>query len=404
MGYHRRNLYILSTTIFLAAISWNQVIPFLSLFLQQLGVKEGQLMFWIYGVFIVQSISGMVAQPFWGKLGDRYGQKPMIIRAGICLTGIYFGMSICDAPWQLAMLRFLNGALTGFIPGSVALIATNTPSSEAPRAVATAQTASAAGQIVGPAVGGLLAAAVGYRGSMQVSGAAVLVSTILVAILVKEANKAQVSDKTSLREDFMASLQSPVLASIMLTVLLAGVYGSAINPVLAVHLANINGPQTSDLLIGIVFSLPPAAFLLTARAWTIRGERKGFGHTIQIGLIGTSVCAFMLTFIHNIWVFSVLFFAAGVFLAAIGPSTAALIAIKIKSSFHGRAYGIQNSAATMGALIAFVASSLIGGKYGVPPIFIFISVCLFVGSITFPILARRWGTLSYDVDSPECPD
>lgn len=363
-----------------------------------MGVREGKLMFWIYGAFTLQSISAIIAQPMWGKLGDKYGQKPMIIRAGICLTFIYFGMSYCAYPWQLALLRFLNGALTGFIPGSVALIATNSPTNEAPGAVATAQTASAAGQIIGPAVGGILAGLLGYRGSMQISGTAVLISTILVVIFVKEVTKAQSTEKTSLIQDVKTSIKSPVLASIMLASIVVGIFGNAIYPVLAVHLSNISSGKLSDFLTGVIFSLPPAAFLITAWVWTQIGARNSYAAVIQIGLIGSAICAFILAMIHSIWAFSIYFFIAGLFLASISPSTAALIAVKVRSSFHGRAYGIQQSAVTVGALIAFVFSSIIGGKYGPPAIFVFIGVSFVIGALIFPMSVRKWGSKNAEID------
>lgn len=390
MQIYKRNLYILSLTIFLAAISWNQIIPFLSLFLQDMGVQGKDLMYWIYGAFIAQSIAGIAAQPFWGKLGDTYGQKPMIVRAGICLSFIYLGMSFCTHPWHLAVFRFLNGALTGFIPGSIALIATNTPVEEAPNAVATAQTASAAGQIIGPAVGGFLAAVFGYRGSMRISSAAVFIATILVILLVKEAKKSKSEQKTSLFQDILIAIRSPVLMSIMLAALVGGIFGNAAYPVLAIHLTELSNGNMPQWLIGVVFSMQPIAFIMTARAWTGLGTRKGYENIIEVGLIGGAVCSFVLALIHNLWFFSALMFITGIFLAAIMPATAALIAVKVDSSFHGRAYGIQQSAGTIGALIAFIVSSIISSKYGIAPIFTFVGVSFTAGIILFPLIVRKW--------------
>jgi hypothetical protein len=45
MTYYRRNLLVLSFTIFLAAFSWEQIAPFLPLFLKDLGITQN-LPFW----------------------------------------------------------------------------------------------------------------------------------------------------------------------------------------------------------------------------------------------------------------------------------------------------------------------------------------------------------------------
>ncbi len=239
MPYYRRNLYILSVTIFLAAVSWNQIIPFLPLFLKQLGVKHNLLQ-WTAWVFAAQATAEIIFQPLWGKVADMYGRKPMVIRAGICLSGVYFGMSVCNAPWQLAMLRFMNGALTGFIPGSMALIATNTPRDDAPRSVAMAQTAANAGLIVGPAIGGWLAYAAGYRGSMVIAGSAVLISTVLVWLLIQEPNKPKPGEKTSLLQDFVIAFRSPVQSTLAVVLVFAAMLGAAISPYLTLYLHELS--------------------------------------------------------------------------------------------------------------------------------------------------------------------
>ena len=71
MPYYRRNLYILSITVGLAALSWNQVMPFLPRFMEQMGVPEKSLPYWIGIVFAAQSLASMLFQPLWGKMADR---------------------------------------------------------------------------------------------------------------------------------------------------------------------------------------------------------------------------------------------------------------------------------------------------------------------------------------------
>ena len=389
MPYYRKNLLILSTTIFLTAVSWNQVMPFLPLFMKDMGLKHN-LLGWVGIVFAIQSAASIIAQPFWGKMGDKYGRKPMAIRAGLCLAGIYFAMSVVQTPMQLAVLRFLNGALTGFIPMSMALIATNTPQELAPRSIATAQTASAAGLIVGPAIGGLLAGLVGYRGSMQVSGSAVFISTLLVLWLVQERSRDEVVEPTSLLQDFAISLRSKVLSSVMLTVMVYGVFVAAISPILALHLSSMSSHATV-WLTGIVFSLPPIALVLTAHSWTRLGERWGYHHGIQIGLVGAGLCGLGLSLIHNIWMFSGLFFVTGIFLAALNPSTGAIICTRVKASFRGRAYGMQSSASMVGSLVAPLAATRIGAAFGLSSVFTFIGISALVGSFAFFLLVNGKG-------------
>lgn len=389
MPYYKRNIYILSVTIFMATLSWNQVVPFLPKFIQQIGGGE-HLNYWVGLVFAAQSLAAIVMQPFWGKLGDKYGRKPMIIRAGICLVGVYFGMSLCQAPWQLAICRFLNGALTGFIPGSMALIATNTPEEHAPRYTAVAQTAYNMGLIVGPVAGAILAMQFGYRGSMVVSGTAAAISTLLVWRYVREPNKVYTIEKTSLIEDFGISLRSRLQRSILIVSMLSAIFGAGISPYLVLHLETL-GKGQPDWVPAVIFALPAVAFVLTAYQWTRIGERWGYDKTIVLGLINGGIGIFALFFMRDVWMFGLFYFVSGVFVATLGPSVAAITCTRVEESFRGRAYGIQYSAGTMGALIAPLAASSIATYWSHGAIFVFVGSVFIFGGIIFKGMAQRWG-------------
>ncbi|MDH7569176.1 MAG: MFS transporter, partial [Armatimonadota bacterium] len=389
MPHYRRNLYILCVAIFLASVSWFQVMPFLPLFLGELGVPKDALLKWSGIVFSAQSLASIVALPFWGKLGDRFGRKPMTLRAGFCLGMIYFGMSVCREPWQLAVFRFLNGALTGFIPGAVALIATGTPKHEVPRAVATAQTASAVGQIVGPAIGGFLAEVFGYRGSMHLSGMAVLASTLMVWVFVQEKARPEKEEKTRLVEDFLFAFRSPVLTSIMLVVLVNGFFIAAVNPILALHIRKMSA-DAPDWLAGVIFSLPAVAFVLFARRWALIGERIGYQRTIALGLGGGAIGSLALAGVHRVSLFAALFFLLGACVAALAPSSGAVIALRVPEGFHGRAYAMQSSAIMLGGLIAPVAATQAAARLGVASVFIGTAFLYLCALFAFRALARRW--------------
>jgi len=244
--------------------------------------------------------------------------------------------------------------------------------------------------IIGPAIGGLLAHIFGYRGSMRVSGIAILVATLLVWLLVREKNKTSASEEqTSLLQDFMTALRSPILGSVMLVVALYGTFAAGINPVLALHLKQLNG--TAPIwLTGMVFSLPGLAFTLSAYLWTAFGERRDYRTAINIGLTGTFLLAFTLRFVHNLWAFSAVYFAAGLCLAAITPSASAIICTRVDAGFHGRAYGLQQSASMFGALIAPLAAGFIGTAYGIPSVFVMVGGIFLAGLIAINVIFKRW--------------
>ncbi|MBP5092739.1 MAG: MFS transporter [Abditibacteriota bacterium] len=378
--YYKTNLLILCTTIFLAGASWNQIVPYLSLFLKDLGVSDKSLVSWTYFVFTMQATAGIVCQPFWGKVGDAHGRKPMVLRAGVCLVFIYIFMSICRAPWQLALLRFLNGALTGFVPGSIALIATNTPKRYAPGYVALAQAAMAAGLILGPAYGGFLAEMFGYRVSMRIAACAIFFSVLLVVFFVREPNKTRSEDKTSLWQDFATAFKSKIMLPIFFTVWVAAMFSGGTIPVITLYLKGI-GNNAPGWLIGIIFALPAIAVFLTARRWTALGENIGYYKVIFASLLGTGIFTAILATpaAGNLWSFSLFFFVAGVFCAAAQPATSALICLRVEDTFQGRAYGIQHASSTFGTLVMTALSGVIAAGAGLKAVFVFIGAVFTLG-------------------------
>ncbi len=393
MPYYKRNILILSISVFLASLSWQQIVPYLPKFLKEIGGDGPHFATWVSLIFAAQSLGSIIAQPSWGKLGDDVGRKPMILRAGFCLASVYFAMSFCQAPWQLIVCRFLNGALTGFVPGSFALISTNTPQKEAPRYVAILESVSNVGLIVGPTFGALLARySGGFRHSMHVSGTAVLISTLAVWALVSEPNKVAVAEKTSLLEDFKTAFRSPVLLSLIVAIGIAWSFGNSINPYLVVHLESLHGSRPW-WLPALTYSLPGIAFVLTAYRWSIAGQKWGYDRNILIGMTGGAIGTLCLFATTNVWLFAVVYFATGICLATLSPGVGAVTCTRVPTEFRGRAYGIQQAAATLSALVSVLIAGQVAKTFGYSAVFLYVSLLFVAGLFTFRRMAKRWGSV-----------
>jgi DHA1 family multidrug resistance protein-like MFS transporter len=387
LEYYRRNQLVLWIATFLAAASYQQVIPFLSLFLSELGVTSN-LTLWANIVFASHYASAIFFQPFWGRIADRVGRKPMMIRAGICLGLIYILMSFATQAWHVAFCRLLNGALTGFIPSATSLCATNTPKQYAARYVASLQTANAAGTIIGPAIGGVMAELFGFRGALKASGFTVLACTLLVLFFVVEKNRVSIQHKSSMWQDAVHTVRSPLLLSVMLTVAFTSFGTSAVQPILALYLTQL-GQGSAKWLSGVIFSLPGVAFVLTAALWTRLGEKRGFGKIIPFGLIWAGVFSVTLSFSPNALWFAVLYFLMGAFIAILRPSASALIALKVAGDKQGMAYGMQQSAFMLGGLLGPLFVALVGFT-GQRWVFAWVGLGLLCGAYILRRLISRW--------------
>ena len=116
MDLWRKNLYVLWATQFIAMVGMNLVVPFLPFYIRQLGVtNDAEVVRWSGLVFAGPFVSSFFATPIWGNLGDRYGRKPMVIRAlfGLALSQVLIGFS--QNVMQVFLFRIFQGAISGFI-------------------------------------------------------------------------------------------------------------------------------------------------------------------------------------------------------------------------------------------------------------------------------------------------
>jgi DHA1 family multidrug resistance protein-like MFS transporter len=373
MVYYRRNLLILSLTSFISTCSMYQVVPFLPMFIVELGVTCG-VTFWSGMTLAAQTIAAIVMLPYWGKLADKYGRKLMIIRAGVCLTLIYLGMSYCQNLWQLLFLRVLNGALTGFAPASYTLVGTNTPQPEAARSVAIVQSAAAFGTIAGPSVGSIMSDFVGYRSSMMFAGIMVAVAVILVYLLVEERQK--VSDckqPTSLWQDFLLALKNPVLVIVLCSDMTYGFMAMASQPLLILYIHELIGFRV-NMFTGLIFALPGLAIVLTNYCWCRLGERYTFQRIILVGLAGAGIFTVLQGLVRNIWWFAVAYFLVGLCSAAVSPNTAGLVATMVEADFQGRAFSIQQSSRCVGFFFGPLITGFLGGILSLQWVFVVVGL------------------------------
>jgi len=382
--YYRKNLYVMWVATFLVSASWTQVMPFLPVFLAEMGVEEG-LNTWSGIVLSAHFVTGIFMLPVWGKLGDKYGRKPMAVRAGFCLSAIYFLTSLSTAPWHVAVLRLLNGALTGFIPMSTALIGTNTPPPYAARYVASVQTSSAAGTIIGPVLGGTLAALFGVRGAMVASATLVFLSTVLTALLVTEKRKPEPAAPTTLLADLRTALNMPVMWVAMFISMVGQGATMGVQPVMVLHIESMLGKAASPMLSGFILALPGLALFLSATRWVGLLDRYPLQQVALIAFLGAGLGYVISGVVRIIWLWVPLFFLASIFAAAFRPLGAAVVSTDVPPDFRGRGFALQTSATTAGGLFGPLLAGIVADYLGRGAVFIVLGLIL----LASPLVVSR---------------
>jgi len=179
---------VLLVSQLLATTAFMFVVPFMPLYVQQLGVQEAEnAAAWAGFINGASGATMALVAPLWGRLSDRLGRKLMLLRATLTAAVVVGSMGFVSTPWQLLGLRLLQGTLTGTVPAATALVASTAPPDRAGWRLGALQTVIFVAAGIGPALGGVSADLAGLRTSFFVTSALLAVSGALVLLGVTEA-------------------------------------------------------------------------------------------------------------------------------------------------------------------------------------------------------------------------
>lgn len=334
MEQWRRNIYVLWLAVFVSAICWTMVMPFTPLYLEQMGVSHGTE-FWSGIIIAASAVCNMLMSPLWGAVGDRYGRRLMMLRAGFFLVVGYVLTALVTGPVGLLAVRMLIGGLTGFVPMAIALVGVSTPQKEVGNALGLVQTAWPAGAIIGPVVGGAAADWVGVAGSAWASAVMIGLVTAMVMLSVKEEFAPPPSTRQNILADLKAAASHKVLMVIVLITSAAQASIMALEPVLVPFVTQLAGAGAPHWLSGVLFSIPGVAFVLMTPWWSRRGARIGYVQTVATGLLASGFLYLLQTFVTGPWQLGFLRLISGVAGAAIGPGVAVLLATAVPRDLRG---------------------------------------------------------------------
>jgi len=360
-------------------------LPFLPLYLRQLGVTEpGKLETMSGLIFAAPFFAATVATPVWGFMGDRHGRKLMVVRAALGLTLAATLMGLATSVAQLFILRVGQGAISGFIAAAIALMASSAPRDRMGYALGTLQTAIPSGTILGPLLGGFLADRIGARQVFFVTAGMTLVAAIVVMALVREAERPRSTEGFGrIFENYRLVFGTPQLRILYLVLFGCQFALMALAPIMALFVESL-GAHGKHLATttGAIFAITGLATVLTAPRWGRRSDRQGYRPTLKTALLGSSLFALPQGLATAPWLLFLARIPYGIFIGGVVPSVHAMISLRAPDDRRAGILGITSTALMLGNLMGPLLGGVIAGAFGLRSIF-FVSTAVFLAIAVF---------------------
>ena len=360
---------------FLAAIGMMSFIPFFPSYLAHLGVEDRLVPLWAGICVGAAPLAAALMGPVWGALGDRYGRKPMLLRALLGIVVFVGLMSLARTPVELLVLRLGQGVFSGFLPPSVTLVSLSFPAGRQGRVAGGLQAAMAGGTIVGPLFGSFFRANYAPHLLFLATASLALLAALLVAFGTREpagedaaaGGALGADDRTGplamLADVFVrlgSMLRKPRMGPALLFLFAAQFGVGATNPQLELFVAHLHPDWTQAEVTrhtGWLFSVMAVAAVATMPRWGRIGDERGHGRVLVISALVSGLAMFVSGLAPVFWVLLVGRLLLGVFGSGLAPAAFGVVAGVTPRAEQGAANGAVFSARAL----AMAISSMLGG-------------------------------------------
>lgn len=369
----------------------SSVVPFLPLFIRELGVTSMHgIAIWSGWAFAAPFISSFLITPVWGAMGDKYGRKLMIIRAilGLSVSLLLLGMS--QSVMQLVIFRVFQGLLSGFYPSALALVAAQAPEGKTGQNLAILQSANTSGFIVGPLLGGVLSDYLGYRWVFILSGLITAFIAIQIIIFIKDTPR-NVSDipSNSFVKNIQVFLKTPLLISTGIAITLAAFAESFLRPIFVLFIESFRLPIGNiSTYTGLLLSINGISAAASAFYFGKRIKSGSLVSGLVLVLTVTGVLEIVQAFVGSPHYLFPVRFILGFFFGLVFPYLFTLVAEHAGEANKSGMMGISSSFQTLGNFTGPLISGYLVPLIGLRGGFV-LSGAMFIATALFAKRSRR---------------
>ena len=383
-------LAMMVTFALMMSSSYTMLIPFLPIYMQsELGATADNVSLWSGVTYAITFAISAFVSPIWGKLSDKMGKKPMIIRASFLLAITYFLGGIVRTPFELFLVRAFQGIASGLWPACLVMMSACVPKNKIGISMGLMQSANICGGIIGPLLGGILATAFGMRNSFYVGAVALSLITVTTILFIKEPPVAPEKEINKAQNtSYLSFIKDKNILILLLCVCMTNLVILQIQPIVTLYVQQLShNSDKAVLLTGFIMSLGGIAGALASPLWGKTGQKVGFYKTITLAFISAGLLMSLQGVPNSLVLFGLMQFLCGLGFSGIFPSANSILVLLTPPSSRGMGFGSLFSAQMIGGALGPVIGGVIVSFMSFNTVYIISGSILFVIGIYLKFFA-----------------
>jgi MFS family permease len=400
----RRNVFVAAATSFIGFAGFTIVMPFLPLYIAELGVDDvGEIALWSGLTLGATPAITAISAPLWGRVGDRYGSKLLVLRSLGAFVLTKGAMAFVTAPWQLVALRGLLGVFAGYGALTMSMAAESVPRDQMPRAIGVVQMGQRLGPAVGPIVGGIVAPLVGLRRSFLVTAAFYLIALLTVTVFYREPRRARARQAVrSLGSVFRELASTPGFLLTLAVIFTLQTVDRSFSPILPlfVEQLGVSGERIATVS-GVLFSMIAVCAAIGHRVASRFMAR--WSARVLVSVISSAIAAALLAIVllPTMWTLTTALIVASLGIGIAMTAAYSVAGALLPADAHVTGFGIMTTASLIGLAFSPVLAGFVGAS-GLRVVFI-VDVLLLVALALAVATRMRPAAVRETISAPEEP-
>jgi DHA1 family multidrug resistance protein-like MFS transporter len=385
----RRNLYVIVAVEFAVLLAYGFTSPFMPFFIQDLGsFTDSEAAFWSGLTNTAFGLTMFLSGPIWGIIADRWGRKPMVLRAMFGVAVVSVAMAYSPNVYWVVAFRAAQGLFSGTMAAASAMVSANTPRDKIPFAMGLLTVAMYAGNTLGPFIGGVIADAAGYRNCFIVIAAVYLAGGLAVLFFTGEKFVAEIKGWGSTLGALGRLAVSREILPLLVVLCVLAIGPSVLTPVVPLIIKEIGIGGNSAVSSGVAFSLMGVVATISALVVSrIASGNINLKKMMVYCSLATGLLYLPPMFARALVPFIALMALMGTFKGGIMIASSSLIALSVTESQQGMAYGLQQSANFLGSGIGPILGGGLAALIGLRVVFpVAAGLYILAGLLVFKIL------------------